>query len=114
MAPNPQGTSNYHIPLHPFMPHTGGDYYSTGQGHGIYYDQTYMNQPFQGAWNQMAQRILSFLATLNFPDLLKLTNDPVSHDLMWLVVPSKIPSDILKFEGKSGEDPRDHVTTFHL
>ena len=29
-------------------------------------------------------------------------------------MPTKFPSDIPKFEGKPGEDPRDHVTTFHL
>jgi hypothetical protein len=29
-------------------------------------------------------------------------------------IPTKLPSDIPKFEGKSGEDPGDHVTTFHL
>ena len=28
--------------------------------------------------------------------------------------PNKIPSDIHKFEGKAGEDPSEHVTTFHL
>ena len=41
-------------------------------------------------------------------------NDPVSHDLAWSAVPKKIPSDIPKFEGKAGEDPSEHVTTFHL
>jgi hypothetical protein len=29
-------------------------------------------------------------------------------------MPTKLPSDIRKFEGKPGEDPGDHVTTFHL
>ena len=57
---------------------------------------------------------LHFLAMLNFPDLLKLTNDSVSHKLMWLVVPAKIPLDILKFEGKNGKDPGEHMTNFHL
>jgi hypothetical protein len=32
----------------------------------------------------------------------------------WPAVPTKLPSDIPKFEGKSGEDPQDHVMTFHL
>jgi hypothetical protein len=40
--------------------------------------------------------------------------DPVRHDPSWPPVPTKLSSDILKFEGKSGEDPGDHVTTFHL
>jgi hypothetical protein len=41
-------------------------------------------------------------------------NDPIHHDPSWPAVPTKLPSDIPKFEGKSGEDPQDHVTTFHL
>ena len=52
--------------------------------------------------------------TLNLPDLLRLTNNPVSHDLAWPAVATKLPSDIPKFEGKSGEDPGGHVTNFHL
>jgi hypothetical protein len=55
-----------------------------------------------------------FLAKLNFPDLSKLMNDPVIHDLTWLPVPTKLISDIPKFEGKNGEDPGDHITSFHL
>ena len=31
-----------------------------------------------------------------------------------MTVPNKIPSDIPMFEGKAGEDPSEHVTTFHL
>ena len=52
--------------------------------------------------------------TLNLIDLLKLTNDLVSHDPMWPVVPAKIPLYILKLECKNGEDPGEHVTTFYL
>jgi hypothetical protein len=55
-----------------------------------------------------------FMTMLNLPDLSKLMNDPVSHDPTWPPVPTKLPSDILKFEGKNGEDPSDHVTSFHL
>ena len=65
-------------------------------------NQTYMNQHFQGAWNQMAQPRIPFLATFNFLDLSKFTNDLLSHDLTWLVVPAKVPSNIPNFEGKSG------------
>ena len=67
-----------------------------------------MNQPFQGAGNQMAQPRLPFLATLNLPNLLNLSNDLVSHDPMWSVVPAKLPLDIPKFEGKNGKDPREN------
>jgi len=41
-------------------------------------------------------------------------NDPMHHDMSWSPIPNKIPSDFPKFEGKTGEDPVDHVTTFHL
>ena len=41
-------------------------------------------------------------------------NDPVSHNPAWSAVSNKLPSDIPKFKGKAGEDPGEHVTTFHL
>ena len=41
-------------------------------------------------------------------------NDPVKHDTTWPPVSTKLPSYIPKFEGKVGEDPGAHVTTFHL
>jgi hypothetical protein len=71
-------------------------------------------QSFQGAWGQMSQPRLPFMATLNMLDLSKLMNELVCHDLTWPPVPTKLPSDIPKFEGKNGEDPCDHVTTFYL
>jgi hypothetical protein len=51
---------------------------------------------------------------LNIPDLTKLTNDPILHDPTWPAMPTKLPSDIPKFEGKAGNDPANHVMTFHL
>jgi len=48
------------------------------------------------------------------PCMSKLMNEPVSHDPTWPPVPTNIPLDIPKFKGKNGEDPGDHVTTFHL
>jgi hypothetical protein len=50
----------------------------------------------------------------NLTNLYKLMNDPMCHDPMWTLIPTKLPSDIPKFEGKTGEDPGDHVTTFHI
>jgi len=61
-----------------------------------------------------AQTRLPFLATLNLPDLSKLINDPVRHIPGWPAVPTKLPSDIPKFEAKSREDPANHIMTFHL
>jgi hypothetical protein len=62
----------------------------------------------------MSQPHLHFLATFNLLDLSKLMNDHVHRDPTWPLIPTKLPLDILKFEGKTGEDPGDHVTTFHL
>jgi hypothetical protein len=57
---------------------------------------------------------MPYLASLNIPDLSKLTNDPILHDPTWPAMPTKLPSDIPKFEGKAGDDPANHVMTFHL
>jgi hypothetical protein len=107
MMPNPSYTN-----------HPRGGPYNSGQGFGPYQNPGWNAVPnaqsFAGGWGQMSQPRLPFLATLNLPDLSKLMNDPVSHDPTWPPVPTKLPSDIPKFEGKNGEDPGDHVTTFHL
>jgi hypothetical protein len=57
---------------------------------------------------------MPYLASLNIPDLTKLTNDPILHDATWPAMPTKLPSDIRKFEGKVGDDPANHIMTFHL
>jgi hypothetical protein len=62
----------------------------------------------------MLQPQLPFLAMLNFPDLSRLMNDLVHHDPTWPPIPTKLPSDILKFDGMTGEDLGDHITTFHI
>jgi hypothetical protein len=62
----------------------------------------------------MLQPHLPFLATLNLPELSKTMNDPLCHDPIFPPIPTNLPSNIPKFEGNSGEDPGDHVTTFHL
>jgi len=61
-----------------------------------------------------ASNTFPFLATLDIPDLYKLTNDPIYHNLLWPPIPPKIPMDIPKFEGKQGEDLGTHITTYHL
>ena len=48
---------------------------------------------------------LPFMACLNFPDLARLTNDPICHQAFWPPIPTNLPSDIPKFEGKSGDCP---------
>lgn len=57
---------------------------------------------------------LPFLATLEFSDLSKLTNKPILHHPTWPPVPIKIPTNIPILEGKTGDDPSSHITTYHL
>jgi hypothetical protein len=59
-------------------------------------------------------RQLSFLATLDLPDLSRILNDHICHSPQWPIILAKLPSDIPKFDGKAGEDPNNHVMTFHL
>jgi hypothetical protein len=59
-------------------------------------------------------RQLPFLATLDLLDLLRILNDPIRHSPQWPAILAKLPSDIPKFDGKVGEDPNNHVVTFHL
>ena len=55
VAPQPQNTPNHNPYMQPYMGQMGGGYYPTGQGHGVYSIQPYVNQSYQGAWNQPAQ-----------------------------------------------------------
>ena len=68
----------------------------------------------QGAVHRPHHPRIPSLAMLNLPDLSRLTNNPVAHDSNWPAIATKLPSDIPKFEGKPGEDPSEHITTFHL
>jgi hypothetical protein len=57
---------------------------------------------------------MPYLASLNISDLTKLTNDPILHNPTWPAMPTKLPSNIPKFEGKSGDDIANHIMTFHF
>ena len=57
---------------------------------------------------------LPFLSTLDLPDLSKLINDPIRHNPSWPPIPVKLPLEIPNFDGKKGDDPKNHVMTFHL
>jgi hypothetical protein len=59
-------------------------------------------------------RQLHFLATLDLLDLSRILNDQILHSPYWSVIPTKLPSDIPKFDNQSGEDPNNHIMTFHL
>jgi hypothetical protein len=54
----------------------------------------------QQNWNSVQPPKIPFLATLNMPDLSKLINDPIRHSPAWPPILTKLPFDILKFEGK--------------
>ena len=43
---------------------------------------------------------MPFMAHLNLPELAILTNNPIYHQAFWPPMPTKLPSDITKFEGK--------------
>ena len=76
----------------------------------------YSNQyPYnQNTQNPFAPTKLPFLATLELPYLSKLMNDPIRHQFAWPPVLVKIPTDIPKFDGKTGEDLANHITTYHM
>jgi hypothetical protein len=55
---------------------------------------------------------LPFLATLDLPDLSRLTNDPIFHSLVWPAIPAKLPSDIPKFDEKFWRRPKQPCDDF--
>jgi hypothetical protein len=69
--------------------------------------------PHQYYQPHLINQELPFLATLDLPNLSRLTNDPILHSPHWPQMPRKLPSDVPKFDGKPGEDPKNHVITFH-
>jgi hypothetical protein len=78
------------------------------------YVPTGVPMPYDYHQYPQANRQLPFLATLDLPDLSHLTNDPIQHAPFWPAIPAKLPFDISKFDEKPGEDPNNHVMTFHL
>jgi hypothetical protein len=107
--------------VHPSVssPSQGGESQTSSQGRS-----TNPPNPSQGTGtlpthtmartNPLPNIPMPYLASLDIPDLTKLTNDPILHDATWPNIPTKLPSDIPKFEGKPGEDIANHVMTFHL
>lgn len=63
---------------------------------------------------QDPNRQLPFIVTLDLLNSSRLTNDPIYYYPYWPTIPTKLPNDIPKFEGKLGEDPSNHVMTYHL
>lgn len=70
---------------------------------------------FSSTWSELgASNTFPFLAILDIPDLNKLTNDTIFHNLLWPPILHKIPTDIPNFEGKQGEDLGTHIANYHL
>jgi hypothetical protein len=44
--------------------------------------------------NPLPNILVPYLASLNIPDLTKLTNDPILHETTWPNIPTKFPLDI--------------------
>lgn len=61
-----------------------------------------------------AAPLLPYMAGLSLPDFNELINDPIHHDASWPAMPTQLCSDIPKFEGIGGEDPTNHVRSFHM
>lgn len=59
-------------------------------------------------------RKFPLIATLEFPDLSRLTNDLIYHSPRWPTIPAKLLSDIPEFNGNPEEDLSTHVMTYHL
>ena len=59
-------------------------------------------------------RQLSFISTLDLPNLSCLMIDSINYLAYWPPMPNELPNDIPKFEGKLREDPSNHVITYHL
>ena len=70
--------------------------------------------PYQYYQYVQPNRQLPFLVTLDLPDLSKLISDPIRNNPSWPPILVKLPLDIPKFDGKQGDDPKNHVMTFHL
>jgi hypothetical protein len=55
-----------------------------------------------------------FLATLDLPYMSRILNDRILHSHYWPIIPTKLLSNIPKFDSREGEDMNNHVMTFHL
>jgi hypothetical protein len=103
-------TWNYY-PLQPPQNQSGSSHY----GQTVYGPTSLpTGLPPQSHQYPQANRQLPFIATLDFQDLSRILNDPIRHSPQWPAIPAKLQSDILKFNGKVGEDPNNHVMNFHL
>jgi hypothetical protein len=76
------------------QPYPGSSPYPPNQYVGGPYGPFGLNTMSPLNQNSFVKTQLPFLATLEFPNLSKLTNDPIMHHPAWPLVPVKIPTDI--------------------
>jgi hypothetical protein len=108
-----QGQASPHSPLH-------GSWGATSSQGG----STNPPRPPQGSGTQNTHTMartktspppqMPYLAFLNILYLTKLTNDPILHNPTWPTMPTKLPSNIPKFEVKPRDNIANHIMTFHL
>jgi hypothetical protein len=86
-----------HMPPHPRLNLSGTlTYMKTAYGPtGIP-----MRLPPQSHHYPQVNQQFPFLSTLDLPNFSIVLNDPILHSPHWLVIPSKLPSNIPKFDDK--------------
>ena len=96
----------------PTIPTMGSQPHIPSSMHGNYIPTN--NDTITGPSRDNLGSNLPYMAHLKLPYLARLMNDPISHQPHWPPMPTKLSSDIPKFEGKAGEDPQNHIMSFHL
>lgn len=62
----------------------------------------------------LAAPLFPFMASLSLLDFDQLINNSIHHNASWPAMPKNLPLVIPKFEGLAGEDPSNHVRSFHM
>ena len=106
----------YQMGGYPYLsqPYPGSYPYPPNQYMGGPYGSFSLNTMSPLNQNPFENTQLPFFTTLELLDLSKLKNYPIMPHPAWPLVPVKIPIDIPKFEGKTGDDLTSHITTYHL
>ena len=95
-------------------PYPGSYPYPPNQCMGGPYGPCGLNSMSPSNQSSFGNTPLPFLVTLELSNLSRLKNEPILHHPAWPLVPVNISTDISKFEGKTGDDPASHITTYHL
>ena len=77
------------------------------------YGPSGLNIPLPLDQNPFFNMQFIFLATLELPNLSRLTNDPIQHNPSWSTIPVNTPTDIPELDGKTGKDLTTNITMYH-